>query len=362
MKNITKEHAYAIILCGGSGSRLWPRSRSAHPKHLLDLNDGSTLVQQTVDRLDLPAENIYCITEASHAELLRGQLPKIAQDNVLVEPGRRGTAPAIGLGLTAMEAIVDPEAIIVSIHADQVIQDQELYTATIKASIAAARATDRIVTLGIRPTYPSTGFGYINFDEKLTTVDQFDVFGIARFVEKPNEETAKIYVDSGRYLWNSGMFTAKFSVWQREFETHLPDIWEGLQRVKGALSDADFEATVQRYLELPEETIDVGVMEKSRQLAVIPAEFGWADVGSWADLHDMLERDADGNVFEGNYIDIDSRNCFIHSPQQLVATIGLDNLVIINTGDAVLICPKDRSQDVKKVVQKLKTAGLKDYL
>lgn len=357
-----KNKTYAIILCGGSGSRLWPRSRSNHPKHLLRLNGASSLVQQTVERLDLPADHIFCITEASHAEILRGQLPGVPDANIIVEPGRRSTAPAIGLGLAALRGRIEPDAIVVSIHADQIIQGQALYTETIKASVEAAEMTGRIITMGIRPTYPSPGFGYINLGKKVSTVGKFDVFEIEAFVEKPNEETAKIYVESGRYLWNSGMFTASLAVWESEFSAHVPEIFTHLDELAAALQASDSKRVEEIYLALNEEPIDIGVMEKSSNLAVIPATFGWADVGSWADLHDMLERDSDGNVFEGEYIDIDSHNCFIHSPKQLVATIGLENLVIINTEDALLICPKDRSQDVKRVVTKLKESGKQHLL
>lgn len=348
------DNVYAIILCGGSGSRLWPRSRSKHPKHLLQLNGGATLVQETVKRLTLAPEHIYCITEASHAGLLKGQVPNIPDQNIVVEPDRRGTASVVALALRTMKShSVPPEAVVVSLHADSLIQEQNEFERTLAAWIAAIRETGQIINLGIKPTYPSTGLGYINLGAKLTEQGGFDVFKTAQFVEKPNEPTAKMYVDSGQYLWNSGMFGSTLAVLEDEMRQHMPAWMDWVDA--GAVGG-------DHYLKLPNEAIDTALLEKSGCLAVIPASFSWADVGSWADLHDVLERDADGNVFEGEYVDIDSQDCFVYSPDQLVATIGLENLVIINTPDAVLICPKDSSQDVKKIVEKLKARGKTNYL
>ena len=353
---------YAIILCGGSGSRLWPRSRSKHPKHLLQLNGGATLVQETVKRVNLPLSKIFCITEASHAELLRSQLPEIPDNNVIIEPDRRGTASAIALALAAVSEVADPDAVVVSLAADHLIPNHAEFKRTMSAWVDAARTLPRIVTLGIRPTYPSTGFGYINTGKRIDSLAEFDVFEIDQFVEKPNERTAETYLKSGKFYWNAGLFGAQLRVFQEEFAKYMPKLVEGIARVAAAKADGDVTQVTKEYLALEPEAIEYGVIEKSDRLAVIPAAFGWADIGSWADLHDVLERDPDGNVFEGEYVDIDSHNCFIYSPDQLVATIGLDNLVIINTGDAVLICPKDRSQDVKKVVEQLKARGQTKYL
>lgn len=349
-----KGKTYAIILCGGSGSRLWPRSRSKHPKHLLKLNGGATLVQETIRRINIPSARIYCVTEASHHALLRKQVPKIPAQNIVVEPGRRGTASAIGLALAQAGRRANDEDTIVVLPADALIPDKEGFAKTMAAWVKAADETDRIITLGIQPTYPSTGFGYINYGQRLTKISGFDVFATERFVEKPNEATAKTYVKSGRYFWNAGMFVAKLRVFKSEMQQYMPKLMDSLHTIEKFLKSRDAKAVKRRYLRLPVETIDYGLIEKTDRLGVIPAGFAWTDVGSWADLHDVLEHDANGNVFEGEYVDIDTKDCFVYSPKQLVATIGLSNLVIINTKDAVLICPKDRSQDVKKVVEKLK--------
>ncbi len=349
---------YAVILCGGSGSRLWPRSRSGHPKHLLELDGGVTLVQQTVKRLDLPARQIYCVTERSHDRILRQQVPDIPSDNIVVEPGRKGTAGAIALALQALAATARPEDVVLFLPADALIQDTAEFRRTITAWTGAAQQERRIVVLGIQPTYPSTGFGYINLGRRLRQLGDFDIFDIKQFVEKPDEATAKRYLSSGQYLWNAGMFAARFGVFRREYAAHLPAHAAFIDEVSGG-SDISLK---KLYLALPEETIDYGILEKSRNLAVVPASFDWADIGSWADLHDVLEHDEHDNVFEGEYVDLDTKNCFVYSPDRLVATIGLENLVIINTKDAILICPKDRSQDVKKVVQKLKDRRQTKYL
>lgn len=354
-----KKDIYAIILCGGSGSRLWPRSRSRYPKHLLTLKGASTLVQETVARQGLPLSNILCVTEASHANLLREQLPDIPKENIIVEPGRRGTASAIALAMATLAERVEGDPVVYSVHADHIIQGQKSYTSAVAAWLDAAAQIPRVHMLGIRPTFPSTGFGYINTGKLLESVDGSDVFAIKQFVEKPDESTAKTYVESGAFLWNAGFFAARLSVFQKEVAHYMPELAAGLKRMFAATTKKQQAA---EYLSLENVPIEYGVFEKSDRLAVLPASFSWADVGSWADLHDMLERDEDGNVFEGNYVDIDSRDCFIYSPNHLVATVGLSNLVIISTGDAVLICPKERSQDVKKIVEQLKERNMTKYL
>lgn len=357
-----KQNVYAIILCGGSGSRLWPRSRSSHPKHLLNLNNGGeTLVQETIDRVELPLENIFCVTEASHAELLKQQVSGIPEENIIIEPDRRGTATVTAYALLSIRDRLQSDDIVISLAADHII-DRKAFKATFQPWVTAASKTKRIISLGIRPTYPSSGLGYINMGNRLGSFDHVDVFETEQFVEKPNEETAKVYLDSGKYLWNANIFAATLSVLLGEFDTHMPEMMTTLNRSMQALQSGDTAEAQKLYLGLPNETIDYGVLEKSDNLGVLPASFSWADIGSWADLHDMLEHDNDGNVFDGEYVDIDSKDCFVYSPDILVATIGLENLVIINTGDAVLICPKDRSQDVKKVVEKLKERGMKKYL
>ena len=349
---------HAIILCGGTGSRLWPRSRSKHPKHLLELDGGVTLVQQTVKRLRLPVKNIHCVTEESHHELLRRQVPDIPEENIVVEPDRKGTAGALALALGALAGKAKPEDVVVFLPADHLIQEESEFRRTMKAWTSAAAREERIVALGLKPTYPSTGFGYIKRGKSLGGVEGFDLFEIDQFVEKPNESRAQEYLRSGEYFWNAGMAAARYDVFLAEFESHLPEHAALIKRTK-TFGTAELK---KAYLALDAETIDYGILEKSQRLAVIPASFDWADVGSWADLHDVLEHDANGNVFEGEYVDIDTKDCFVYSPDQLVATIGLKDLVIINTKDAVLICPKDRAQDVKKVVEKLKQSGRKKFI
>lgn len=353
-----KPNVYAIILCGGSGSRLWPRSRSGHPKHLLTLNGGRTLVQETIARAKLSPKRVFCITEASHAKILAKQVPEIPKSNIIIEPDRRGTASAIALAIAELSKVAKPDDVVVSLHADHLIKDRVEFERTMDAWVAAAASLPRIITLGIQPTYPSTGLGYINLGDRLKQTKGFDVFAIEQFVEKPNETIAKAYLKSGKYLWNAGLFAAKLKTFEHELTTHMPKLMETVRKM------VESKPTVAKklYLSLKPETIDYGVLEKSKNLAVIPASFDWADMGSWADLHDVLEHDNHDNVIEGEYVDIDTKNCFVYSPDRLVATIGVEDLVIINTKDAILICPKDRSQDVKKIVEQLKARGQTKFL
>jgi mannose-1-phosphate guanylyltransferase len=353
---------HVVILAGGSGTRLWPRSRERSPKHLLALHGVRSLLQSTFDRVRRLTENVYVVTERSQVDGIREQLPDLADDRFVIEPARRGTASALGLAaLTIAER--DPAATMLSVHADHYLgDDEDAYLKTLDAEAHWAEANRSLVTVGLRPPYASTAFGYIQVGPPLEADTAPPVYRVVRFVEKPDLVTAQGFLAAGSYLWNLGLFSWPVEVLFNEMATHAHRLFDGLQQVKRARQSGEAEAAERAYQALPTEAIDYAVLERTQNLLVVGAAFDWHDLGSWADLHDILEQDEAGNFVEGDSVLIDSHNCMIHSPSKLVAAVGLDDMVVIETDDAILICPKARSQDVKLIVERLKQMGKTQYL
>jgi mannose-1-phosphate guanylyltransferase len=353
---------HVVILAGGSGTRLWPRSREKSPKHLLRLHGRQSLLQSTYDRVRRLTENVYVVTERSQVEGIRQQLPDLPDDRYVIEPARRGTASALGLAALAI-AERDASATMLSVHADHYLgHDEDAYLRTLEAEARYAERKRSLVTVGLRPPYASTAFGYIQLGPPVEGAGEVAAHRVKAFVEKPDLKTAERYVAAGDYLWHLGLFSWPVEVLFSEMAKHAPDLYEGLQQVKRprlAGRQADADAAYQR---LPTQAIDYAVLERTQNLLVVSATFEWHDLGSWADLHDILEQDEAGNFVEGDHVLIDSRNCMIHSPGKLVAAVGLEDMVVIETDDAILICPKARSQDVKLIVERLKQMGKTEYL
>ena len=352
---------HVVILAGGSGTRLWPRSREKSPKHLLTLHGGESLLQSTHERVLRLTDNVYVVTEQSQVKSIREQLPNLTDDHFIVEPARRGTASALGLAALAI-AERDPQATMLSVHADHYLgHDEDAYLKTLDAEARWAESKRSLVTVGLRPPYASTAFGYIQVGPPLDG-DQAPVHRVKAFVEKPDLKTAQAYVASGDYLWNLGLFSWPVDVLFSEIATHAPQLYAGLEQVRHARRAAHADEADRLYRALPTEAIDYAVLERTKNLLVVGATFEWHDLGSWADLHDILQRDEAGNFVEGESVLIDSKNCMIHSPHKLVAAVGLEDMVVIETDDAILICPKARSQDVKLIVDRLKQMGKTEYL
>jgi mannose-1-phosphate guanylyltransferase len=344
---------HVAILAGGEGTRLWPLSRSRRPKQLLQLNGDRTLIQHTVDRL-LPLvdpERILIVTERSHAADLRAQLPELPDASILVEPTRRGTAAALLLAALHIEARA-PGATWSSVHSDAFITNDDEFRRTLAAAIEAAAAGDHLVTTGIEPRFAATGYGYIQRGEELGQVQGFPVCRVVRFVEKPNLETAQEYVRSGDYLWNPGVFVWKNSTLIDAFREHQPAIYD-------TLTSVPLDRIDQVYPSAQRATIDVGIMEPARNVATIPAHFGWNDIGSWAELWELSARDADGNVAQGagRVITADSTGNMVFAERRTVALVGVDDLIVVETDDAIFVCPRERAQDVKLIVQRLQAEG-----
>jgi mannose-1-phosphate guanylyltransferase len=348
-------HTYLVILAGGSGSRLWPLSRSHRPKQLLALASERSLLQSTFDRNAplVPPERVIVMTEQSHADGIREQLPELPPENVIVEPARRGTAGSLGLA-AAVIAERDPNAVMASVHSDAYIQDGDEFRRTLSAAFAAAQKTEQLVLMGIEPSSPSTQLGYIEAAETIDELDGYIVRKVARFVEKPNLERARQFVSSGRHYWNPGVFVWRVDVILSELARLQPRIHELVREIAGELdTDRGDEVLSAIYPTVPIETIDVGVMEKSDRVAVVPARFPWSDIGSWSELFEMLPRDSDGNAVHGEHVGLGTRDTLVFATSRRVATIGLTDMVVVETPDVILVCHRDRAQDVKKLVESM---------
>ena len=339
---------YSIILAGGSGSRLWPLSRELYPKHLLNLTSSKSLLQSTFERLNfcMPQENILSITNTKHLANVKMQLKELTPaPQVLAEPVSKNTAPAIALAVKYLMQKIENDPIILVVPSDQLIENTEKFAATVKKGEKLAQ-DGYIVTFGIEPSYPETGYGYINTSENLN-----NFYKVKNYVEKPDYKTAQSYLKAKTYFWNSGIFMFKASVILKEIQKLAPQISEISDKIDFTKSDnipfLDFD-------EMPNISIDYAVMEKSDNIALIKLESDWNDLGSWGSIYDVSPKDKNNNVFIGHVLDEGSKNSFVYASSKLVATIGLEDTVIVETEDAILACRKDRTQDVKKIYETLK--------
>lgn len=344
---------YAIILAGGSGSRLWPLSRELYPKQLIALHENKSLLQSTIKRLGsiIDEDKIICITNIKHANDVKFQLRQIdCSGQVISEPMGKNTAPAIACALEYIKQVSksNDEKVLV-LPSDHLIKDTAAFEKTIEKAVSLANQ-DYLVTLGIKPSYPETGYGYIKTENNLS-----DGYKVAKFVEKPDLKTAEQYVQSGCYYWNSGMFCAKISVWDNEIASFAPEIYKNLK-------DLSFEKSLNIpygiHEKMPAISIDYAVMEKSQRCAMAVLESDWNDLGSWQSLYEVKEKDSNDNVIEGNVIADNTKNSFIYSAKKLVAVSGLEDVILVETEDAVMACKKENSQDVKKLYDRLEKENL----
>jgi mannose-1-phosphate guanylyltransferase len=357
---------YAVIMAGGKGARFWPRSRNRLPKHLLDICNERTIIQETVERIIplTPPEKILIVTGASHARELIGQLPQIPPENILIEPVGRNTAPCIGLAALVVRKRAG-NAVMAVLPSDHLIADEEHFRHVLAAAADMAARGDHLVTIGIRPTGPETGYGYIEEGKLATRERGEDIFTVKSIREKPDAELAKTFLARGGFYWNSGMFIWQAATILKEMEASLPDIYEGLLTIDKALgTPAEAKIIADAYGRFRSISIDYGVMETSKNTLVIPTDFGWSDVGSWDALWEVSEKDDQGIAARNRegLISVNSRNSLVYSPKKLVALVEVTDLIVVETEDALLICKRGASQEVKKVVETLEEEKREEYL
>ncbi|MBI5042264.1 MAG: mannose-1-phosphate guanylyltransferase/mannose-6-phosphate isomerase [Nitrospirae bacterium] len=361
---------YAVIMAGGSGTRFWPLSRQLSPKQLLRIDSDDSLIQQTVKRICslVPSNRVHIVTNENHYLEMKMQLALLKEKsesriqksevNFLIEPEGRNTAAAIGLAAISLFK-KDPNSLMLVMPADHIIKKSEKFMDIVKDAVDAAKK-GYLVTFGIKPDRPETGYGYIKTGSR---VKGQGIFMVERFTEKPDVNTAQKYLMSGDYLWNSGIFLWKSSVILNEIKNYLPDLYKNLMDVKKTIGSNGFDAAVKSaYSKIKPISIDYGILEKSKKVTVIPADIDWCDVGSWSALDEVVEKDKDGNIKMGNVIDIGSGNSILYGGKRVLATIGLKDLVVVDTDDATLVCKKTEAQKVGKIVEELKRRGSEAHL
>lgn len=355
----------ALIMAGGRGERFWPKSRKNMPKQFLSLTgDGKTMIQLTVERI-LPLvamEDIYISTNEDYKSLVKIQLPEIPEENIICEPVSRNTAPCIGLSAVYI-AHKEQDAIMLVLPSDHLVKYNSMFISSLQDACEVAEQNDNLITLGITPDYPETGYGYIKFNpaEKDSVAQR--AYAVDGFVEKPSLEMAKEYLASEQYLWNSGMFIWKVSSILNNFQKYMPDVYEGLMKIQNAIGTNTEETVLQKEFELfISESIDYGVMEKAEHIYVIPGTFGWDDVGSWLAIERINKTNEFGNVIKGNIITVNTTNTIIEGDKKLIAAVGIEDTVIVDTNDALLVCAKEHAGEIKKVLENLRICNRIEYL
>lgn len=355
---------YGVIMAGGGGTRFWPLSRQKTPKQLLNLTGKEIMVNEAIDRLSYTTnkDDIFIVTNAAQVEpMLEVTKGRIVPSHILSEPAARNTAACVGYA--AMEIIKKyGDGVMVITPSDAYIKDTVGFTRTLADAVSAAEKADKLVTIGITPTFPATGYGYIKFDK----TQQNTAKTVTEFKEKPDEDTAKVYLTTGAYAWNSGMFVWKASVILKKFEQFIPDIYEDLNKIGDAMGTTVEKEMIENvYPNIRKISVDYAIMEPSAangDVLVVPGEFGWNDVGSWNMMGILHAEDENGNIVIGDTITIATTNSIVYSSKKLVATVGVDNLVIVETPDAIMVCNKDKAQDVKLIVDQLNADSRKELL
>jgi mannose-1-phosphate guanylyltransferase len=353
---------HTVIMAGGSGTRFWPASRKKNPKQFLSIVGDESMLGQTAERL-LPLcgwDRMNVVASGVHVAGIRRILPDMPRENLLLEPRPRNTAPAIGLAALEI-SMRDPDGIMVVLPADHIIRPPGKFRKLIRAAATVARE-GTLVTLGVRPTRPATGYGYIRAGHKIRQVGANDVFGVQGFTEKPDHPQALKYLNAGNYFWNSGMFVFSAAAILQALAAHMPKLYSGLEQVRNAPKRSR-KATLKKVFDrLKGVSIDYGVMEKAGNIQMLPCDVSWSDVGSWAALPEVIKPDANGNLCKGDVLAIDSQGCVLQADKRLVACVGVQNLVVVETPDAILVCPVGEAQSVKQIVEELKRKKRDDVL
>lgn len=356
---------YATILAGGGGTRFWPLSRQETPKQLLNISGNDIMLNDTIERFKgiIPQENTVIVTNRSQAVLMESIMhSSVSSSNILIEPVARNTSASILFAALSIDK-AHGDSLMVVLPSDHHITDEDQFRLTLDEACTVAVETDKIVTIGIKPTFPSTGYGYIDFVKEPLVRQPVAVYEVAEFVEKPNFKQAQGYLASGNYLWNSGIFIWKTSVILDNFQRYLPRLYKMMLPIREALGTDQEEDVINRiYPALQSISIDYGILERSDDVVVLSGQFGWNDIGSWDALGAIFPPDDDGNIIKANHVGIDTHHSIIYGNGRLITTIGVDGFIIADTGDALLICPKDKAQSVKEIVDLLKERGMLEYI
>lgn len=352
---------YAVIMSGGMGTRFWPKSRHSMPKQFLKTVGEKTMIQNTVDRITkcIHQDNISIVTNRNYVEMIKKQLPCVKKENIFIEPSNKETATCIGLAAIKLVKR-DPDAVMVVLPSDHMIQNVEEFKKTIETALKIAKSKDVLVTMGIVPSRAETAYGYIETGRIIEDFDGISAFKVKRFTEKPNKTVAQMFIDKGTFLWNSGMFVWRASVLLKEMERYLPDLYNNLMVMQNYIGQEEEEKIIEEeYQKVDGISIDFGLMEKSSNIVVLKTNLDWDDIGSWNALEKYYIKDKENNIVDGLSSCIDTKNCMIFGNERLVATIGVNNLLIVDTGDIVLVCDRERDQEIKKMVKQLEC--LKDF-
>ena len=358
------KHHYVAIMAGGIGSRFWPMSRTDLPKQFLDiLGTGKTLIQQTYERYSKlgPSENIYIVTAQEYVDIVKSQLPNFPEENIIAEPSRKSTAPCIAY--IAFKLLnKDPKAVMLAAPSDNLILETDEFVKTAKKAMGFAETVNALVTIGIKPTNPNTGYGYIQHETKEAAPD---IYKVKTFTEKPNLDLAKTFIASGDFLWNAGIFIWKVKNILAAMEKHLPEIYDVFVAEKDKFNTPqEKEAVEEIYPQCANISIDFGVMEKAENVYLVPASFGWSDLGTWNSAWENKDKDYFGNAVVGKKVmAVDAKNCIVHVPDnKLVLLQGLDEFIVVDTKDVLLICKKDKEQEIKDYVAEVKRNMGEKYL
>jgi len=353
---------YVVILAGGHGTRFWPRSRKKRPKQLLDIIGSESMIRLTLARIAplVPLDHILVVTSQELAPLIKEHLPQINPANILAEPCGRNTAPALAYASLYL-LNQEPDSMMIVLTADHLIQKQKTFLDILKEGTKIADKHAYLITLGIKPTFPETGYGYIQIEEGFENSKL--CFKVKRYVEKPDRQKAEEYLKDGGYFWNSGMFIWKTRTFWDALRRFLPEIYHAFDHLKDSYGGPDFNRAISKIYENMESiSVDYGIMEKSDSVLMIPADIGWNDVGSWTALDQIIKKGENGNIIFGQHLGIDSKNIIAYSHKKLLATIGIQDLIIVDTEDALLVCHKDHAQEIKNLVNLLEQKGLEEYL
>lgn len=356
---------YTLIMAGGSGTRFWPRSKTKKPKQYLNIFGEESLLQETIHRLATftKEENIYIVSSATQAEVLEKQTPMLPKENLIYEPIGRNTLPCIGLAAMYAER-ENPDGVMVVSPSDHLINNTELFKDTVLAAAKIAEERDGIVTLGITPTFPATGYGYVKTADDITGNEKIKQFKVERFVEKPDEATATNYLKEGGFYWNSGLFVFKVSVFLKAVEEFAPALYADLSKIQADLGNPSYPQTLDTiYRAVESISVDYGIMEHAKNIYLVEGNFDWNDLGSWESVYQTDKKDENGNASSGEAMFLDTKNSYVYAEENnVVAVVGMEDVIVVKDGNTTLVCKRENAEDIKKIVEQLKAQNKDHYL